>query len=341
MHQSDNPLVAVIIPVYNGSAFIQDAIRSVLDQDLDQLELIVIDDGSTDDTVDMVRRFPEVQLYTQERRGANTARNLGIARSRAPFIKFLDADDYLEPGILKKQVELAATLPAHVIPYGYARVFGAQHKSVIRKCILGDDHVESLILRNINTPLPLHRRALLEQIGGFNEALRFGQEKNLHIRLALAGYRFFYHDDCTVHIRSHQQSTRISNRIRVVEEDLKNLEFAFADYLNFEPFRYYDAFACHVWRIGRSYELANEKQGAALLYARAEEIAHGDFKRYLSRKEKLLKKVNGPRASKWVRTIKNLGLYVMDRAASSEPDSTHSCTARCYHWRWRSHRHNP
>ncbi len=76
MHQTDNPLVAVIIPVYNGSAFIQDAIRSVLDQDMDQLELIVVDDGSTDDTVNLVRRFPEVQLYTQASRGANVARNV-------------------------------------------------------------------------------------------------------------------------------------------------------------------------------------------------------------------------------------------------------------------------
>ncbi len=306
MLQSNNPLLSVIIPVYNGSAFIQDAIRSVLDQDMDQLELIVVDDGSTDDTVDLVRRFPEVQLYTQQRRGANAARNLGIARSRTPFIKFLDADDYLEPGILKKQVQLAATLPAHVIPYGYARVFGAQRKSVIQKCILGDDHVESLILRNIYTPLPLHRRAMLEQIGGFNEALGFRQEKNLHIRLALAGYRFYFHDDLAVHVRQHKQSTRISNRNFVAREELKNIDLALSDYLKFEDFRYYDAFAFFVWRIGSNFERANDIQGAALLYAKAEKIPQGDFRRYLTRKEKLKKWLFGLKKTYWYRKIKKL-----------------------------------
>jgi len=306
MLQSDKFLLSVIIPVYNGSAFIQDAIRSVLDQDMDQVELIVVDDGSTDDTVDIVRRFPEVLLYRQQRRGGSAARNLGIAHSRASFIKFLDADDYLEPGILKKQVQLAVTLPAHVIPYGYARYFGTHRKSVIRKCTLGDDHVESLILRNISTPLPLHRRAVLEQLGGFNEALGFRQEKNLHIRLALAGYKFYFHEDLTVHVRHHKQSTRISNRIFVAREELENIHLAFSDYLKFEDFRYYDAFAFYVWRIGRNFEKASDIQGAALLYAKAEELAQGDFRRYLTRKEKLKKWLFGLKKTYWYRKIKKL-----------------------------------
>ncbi len=237
---------------------------------------------------------------------------MGIARSRAPFIKFLDADDYLESGILKKQVQLATTLPAHVIPYGYARVFGAQRKSVIQKCTLGDDQVESLILQNISTPLPLHRRAILMQTGGFNEALSFRQEKNLHIRLALAGYWFYFHDDLAVHVRQHKQSTRISNRIFVVDEEMKNIDLVLADYLKFGDFRYYDAFAFYVWRLGRNFEKFNNKEGAALLYARAEEIAHGDFRRYLTRKEKLKLKVIGPQTYKWIRAIKKLGQYVIE-----------------------------
>jgi len=321
IHRSNNPLVAVIIPVYNGSAFIQEAIKSVLDQDINQLELIVVDDGSTDNTVDLVSRFPAVKVFRQPRRGASAARNFGISHSTAPVLKFLDADDYLEPGILKKQIQLATTLPANVIPYGYARVFGSRPWSTKRKFIPWDDQAESLILENIATPLPLYRRSVLEQLGGFNEAIGFRQEKNLNVRLSLAGYLFYYHDDLTGHIRNHRQSTRISNRVRVVEEELKNLELIFADYLNYEEFKGYDAFACFVWRIGRVYELSNDIQGAALLYAKAEEIAQGDFKRFLSLKEKLSKRVNGPKAASGVRTFKKWDLYVMDSWVNREQRS--------------------
>jgi glycosyltransferase involved in cell wall biosynthesis len=101
------PLVSVILPAYNAEAFVARAIRSVLAQTYRPLELIVIDDGSTDGTRRVIDGFaPEVTVLTQANAGPYAARNLGIAHARGPLIAFADADDAWLPDKLARQVPL-------------------------------------------------------------------------------------------------------------------------------------------------------------------------------------------------------------------------------------------
>lgn len=102
----NNPLVSVIIPLYNCSQYIQDALASVSKQTYSNLEIIVIDDYSSDDSYAIVQQFndPRIKLLQQPNSGAAAARNTGIKSSNGQFIQFLDADDLLSPEKIEKQV---------------------------------------------------------------------------------------------------------------------------------------------------------------------------------------------------------------------------------------------
>jgi glycosyltransferase involved in cell wall biosynthesis len=95
-----NSLVSVIIPTYNRAEIIGKAVQSALDQDYVNKEIIVVDDGSTDDTVRQVRKFAGVQVITQPNQGAGAARNRGLSAAGGEFIATLDSDDYWESGYL-------------------------------------------------------------------------------------------------------------------------------------------------------------------------------------------------------------------------------------------------
>jgi glycosyltransferase involved in cell wall biosynthesis len=95
----------VVIPVHNGGRFLGEALASVRAQTWRPLEIIVVDDGSTDDSVEVAARWAEVVLLRQKRRGASAARNAGIARASGAFVALLDADDVWTPDKLRVQIE--------------------------------------------------------------------------------------------------------------------------------------------------------------------------------------------------------------------------------------------
>src|SRR5215208_7628052 len=100
-----SPLVSVVIPCYNQAHFLGEAIESVLAQSYPYFEIIVVDDGSPDDTSEVAARYPEVRLVRQENQGVSGARNSGFARSEGEYVVFLDADDRLLPEALEAHLE--------------------------------------------------------------------------------------------------------------------------------------------------------------------------------------------------------------------------------------------
>jgi glycosyltransferase involved in cell wall biosynthesis len=106
------PLFSVVIPTYNRAACVGRAIDSVLHQTFQDYELIVVDDGSTDDTGEVVRRYGDrVMLVSQPNRGVSAARNAGISRAAGEWVAFLDSDDEWLPGYLSKQAEVVSKYP--------------------------------------------------------------------------------------------------------------------------------------------------------------------------------------------------------------------------------------
>ncbi|MGI6469954.1 MAG: glycosyltransferase family 2 protein, partial [Paludibacteraceae bacterium] len=114
----NNPLISVIMPLYNAALYVEEAIQSVVNQTYTDWELIIVDDGSTDDSLAVVKRYEsdKIRVYTQPNSGACVARNKALSLAQGAFVKFLDADDLVAPDCLEKQVAQIQTLAANQIP---------------------------------------------------------------------------------------------------------------------------------------------------------------------------------------------------------------------------------
>ncbi|MBI5948600.1 MAG: glycosyltransferase family 2 protein [Chloroflexi bacterium] len=165
------PLVSVVIPVYNGERFLGEALESVCWQTYRKFEVIVVDDGSTDATRDVVEGWPSVRRLQQPHRGVSAARNAGVAAARGALLAFLDADDLWTPDKLAVQVESLEHEGAPALVVGLHRFFAdGAWPAWIRPGLLADEHPGW-------TPSSwLMRRETFECVGPFDEALVYGED---------------------------------------------------------------------------------------------------------------------------------------------------------------------
>ncbi len=215
------PLVSVVIPCFNSEKYIQQAIESVLNQDYKNIEIIVVDDLSDDSSVSLLKNFGRrISLVVNSRRsGACRARNTGLECSKGKYIKFLDSDDFLDTNVISRQVQLSETLNEKTIVYGNFSIFKTNSKKLVNTKIEIKNQVHQLLFKDILTSTPLHRRYMLEKVGGFDPRFDSGQEWNLHIRLASHGFTFI-HDELNVYYyRVHDDAHRISNKRKKITED--------------------------------------------------------------------------------------------------------------------------
>src|ERR1700744_3507890 len=104
------PLVSIIIPVYNSEKYLSDAIQSAINQTWSDTEIIIIDDGSTDNSLQVAQQFisEKVKIFHQENKGASVARNYGLTKAKGDYIQFLDADDILSNNKIEAQMTVLA-----------------------------------------------------------------------------------------------------------------------------------------------------------------------------------------------------------------------------------------
>lgn len=185
--------VAVVIPTYQYGHYVGRAIESALGQSRPPAEVIVVDDGSTDDTASVLARYaPHVRLLRQENRGVAGARNAGILASTAPLLAFLDADDVWEPTKLEAQVRRWQAEP-HIglVHCGVLRVDSDGH--VIARQTEGAQGQVAEDLLLLRTPGILGGgsgvmvpRAVLEAVGRYDERLSTSADWDLYLRIALS-----------------------------------------------------------------------------------------------------------------------------------------------------------
>jgi glycosyltransferase involved in cell wall biosynthesis len=182
-----DPLVTVIIPCYNGEAFVEEAINSALAQTYNRVEVIVIDDGSTDRSAEIIQALPVRYIY-QENRGLTPSRNLGIKESRGSYIVFLDADDRLLPDAIKTGLDVLLRRPECAMTIGdhlFVREDGS-YLAHSRKEFRGSSHYEALLISNFIEMISsvLFRRSVFEAVGGFDTQLRVAEDYELYLRIA-------------------------------------------------------------------------------------------------------------------------------------------------------------
>lgn len=213
------PLVSIIIPCYNNETFVKQAIESAIHQTYANVEVIVIDDGSTDSSLEIIRSFENlIQWETGTNQGAPKTRNRALEVAKGEYIKFLDADDILLPDCLDRQVKRASQLSSKrkAIVYGDAIWINRDGKPLPSNPLLprqeDEDPIYHILSQCPLTSCPLHKRDYLLEIGGFDPSIPKGQEHDLHLRLVLAGVEFVYHLGAVYQYREYSDTNRISNR---------------------------------------------------------------------------------------------------------------------------------
>jgi glycosyltransferase involved in cell wall biosynthesis len=216
--------VSIVIPCHNGEEFIADAISSALDQSYPCVEVIVIDDGSTDRSLEVIQSFGHrIRWETGPNRGACAARNQGVARAQGAWVQFLDADDELHPSKIERQLPHAReAIDARKVSICFGTVEPADQFlawQYRRPYDEGRDPVDFLLSGIVQTSAPLHPIDWLRKVGGFDESLPCAQEWDLHLRLAAQGLGIRQMRDALFKVRRRSGSIS-SDGLKVVRQRL-------------------------------------------------------------------------------------------------------------------------
>ena len=205
------PRVSVIIPAYNCDRYIAQAIESILQQESCSYEILVIDDGSTDRTQEVIEPYRDrIRCVFQENQGVAAARNQGIETARAELIAFLDADDYFLPGKLASQAAIfAKRQDVGIVHSGWQRV-DATGKKLLDVCPWQDIPELNLATwlrwKPVLPSAMMFRREWLQYVGGFDPRFPPAEDTNLVLKLALNGCKTAWLRQITVCYRQHEDS---------------------------------------------------------------------------------------------------------------------------------------
>lgn len=196
------PAVSVIMPAYNVAEFLRASLESALAQTFTDLEVRIVDDGSTDETpaiaLEIAARDPRVRVIRQENRGLAGARNRALAEATGDYFALLDSDDMWDASYLEEQLAIMSARPEVSIVTGNARFLGSRLDGrLARPCpdtrpdpelasILADEQAVFI--------MSICRRAVYERIGGFDETMRTNEDYDYWIRAAAAGFVFARND---------------------------------------------------------------------------------------------------------------------------------------------------
>ncbi len=190
------PKISYVIPFYNARRFIQQCLQSIFENEAEPFNVIIVDDGSTEEIYDIISSFgPAIHYIRQENQGAGAARNAGIQAATGAYIRFVDADDVLlSTDALRQQLSMLDQHPSVGLVYGQSVIIddhGQPSGSRKPRFAKGDyvhdgaDELERLLRSNyITTSTTVIRRSLIEQIGVFRTDLRAGQDYDFWIRIA-------------------------------------------------------------------------------------------------------------------------------------------------------------
>lgn len=209
MTEAQANMVSVIIPCYNQGPYLGEAIESVLRQSDTHFEIIVINDGSTDDTSEVVACYRQARCIEQPNQGLSAARNVGIRASKGKYLVFLDADDRLLPGALQAG---SAYLNAHqtcVFVSGHHQNIAADG-SPLRPPHLAcveQEHYRALLRGNYigMHATVMYRREIFDVVGGFDTSLAACEDYHLYLRIART-YAIGCHHQLTAEYRRHDGS---------------------------------------------------------------------------------------------------------------------------------------
>jgi hypothetical protein len=203
---STSDRVSVIIPCFNHAHFLDEAIESALTQTYTDLEVVVVDDGSADNTREVAARYPGVRCVRQENRGVASARNAGLGASQGSYVVFLDADDHLLPRAIEIGVDALVDHPRAAFVAGVCRDVGVDGRRLPspKQPLVTAYHYAALLESCFiwSGSSVVYRRSLLEEVGGFNQHLDAGDDYELYLNLSRR-FPIHCHDTIVTEYRRH------------------------------------------------------------------------------------------------------------------------------------------
>ncbi len=202
--------VSVIIPVYNGEVFLAEAVESIRKQEHEPLEIIIVDDGSTDNTGKIARGLKgNIRYFYQHNSGPGAARNKGLEMTRGDIVGFLDADDLWQPGRLELQLARLAVNPSAEI------VIGRKQRMLLARVSEG-----KYAFREYRGPVAalslgccLFRRSVFDKVGLFDQTLYHCDDWDWFMRAREIGVSMTTHPEVTLLCRRHEHN--ITNQVEV------------------------------------------------------------------------------------------------------------------------------
>ncbi|MEJ2683892.1 MAG: glycosyltransferase family 2 protein [Candidatus Sulfobium sp.] len=294
------PSVSVIIPTHNYSNFLHESVESVLAQTFSDFELIIVDDGSTDDTVDVVKRFlrdRRVRYIYQDNKGPSAARNAGIKAAAGEFIALLDADDVWLPTKLERQIQLSKDEPDAALIYCMVEHIDEHGKSL--PCITWPrkDYATYKDLMYIpwvegSCSSALIRKSIFDEVGLFDESMTGVEDTNMWIRI-LRHHKSACVKDILVKIRKHLNSRQTD--VKMMEENnLRHVQKCIELFPELKDYRKDAYFHIYEGLLYLSY-ISNKKRNMLVYYMKAGflrpsfyyESVVAFFRKYFFRNKKL------------------------------------------------------
>jgi glycosyltransferase involved in cell wall biosynthesis len=201
------PLVSVIIACYNHGKYLANAIESVRNQSYQFLEIIVVDDGSTDNTKDVSLSYPDVSYVFQKNAGLSAARNTGFKHAKGKYLVFLDADDWLLPSALEINVKyLSQDTKAAFVAGGYEAHYEFDGKVNVKQQHITGDYYCELLKRNF---IAMHATVMYQDWVfhkfQYNTSMRYCEDYDLYLRIGRV-YPIIYHTELLAVYRKHENN---------------------------------------------------------------------------------------------------------------------------------------
>lgn len=204
------PLISVVITCFNRQAYIREAIDSALRQSYENYEIVIIDDGSTDDSAKISKSYGDrVQYFHQDNQGASASKNIGVELARGEFISFLDSDDLWVPNKLQLQMMHFSEFPSVDILHGHARQF-------VDPDLTPDERAQLYCpTEPMSAPVSgtmLLKKNTFERVGGYRTDLLVGIDIEWHLRAKNLGLSIVTLSDILLHRRIHKTNSGTTHR---------------------------------------------------------------------------------------------------------------------------------
>jgi glycosyltransferase involved in cell wall biosynthesis len=228
--------VSVLVPVFNGEAYLARSIESVLDQSYPDFELLILDDGSSDSTPAIAARYaardPRVRVLRHDNRGVGQTLNRGLLEARGGYIAELGSDDLALPGRLEKQVDFLNRNPEHVAVGAYLRIIDSLDRPIgIREYPSTDEQLRRCLplFNPFGSPALMYRRTAAIAAGSYNHRFKTSEDYDFLLRMARFGKVANIAEPLTAY-RFHEGSTKSTRTIAQLRDTVRIKRVAFSEY---------------------------------------------------------------------------------------------------------------